>query len=222
MDVNKQNRIVQLKALLQVLADKLHEAKRKLDWNRYNWIGLDKPGVMENWNEFSFANNPIKKEIDEASTQYKLAWKNYWQAKKELDMLTWEDSIKTSVRETREHMYQTFGPMVTQAAGNTGQFDLANHPRIIKELQDAIDNAVKQMRAKPSEASVCSLFETMAASQFIGYGTVRPEHSSKAWEAAKQVAKKLLDEAQNDFIPTNIEHKKRLYSRLALYQYLGG
>ncbi len=252
-----ETRILRQRTKVQVLAYKLHQAKASkggLDWHKYSWLGLDKQVIAENWNE----KHPMHPELKEALERYKNARKNYWQAKKELDRLIEEQDLQTYIKKSetaitqaRERMKKTLIPTLRKAVessmqGGDGGFELSNHPKLIKKIDDNVDKEIQEMRKNPSEATVLSLVETLAAATEAGYDTVRPAQNIAAMEAAKQIAKKMFEEsdkvaqklikdmdektkkgkmtkAQLDaLLKSNQPQLKRWIGRKALYQHLGG
>lgn len=79
-----QRQIQGLEARMHALENQLHEAKKKLDWDQYNWLGLDKKGVREN---VRFFNNPMMEEVAKKENEYKRIMREIWSVKERIEAL---------------------------------------------------------------------------------------------------------------------------------------
>ncbi len=208
-----ETRVTLLRGKVNQLADQLHRAKQQLDWTQYNWLGLDR-GERDVWRRF--ANGPMKLELDAKHRSYRRAWHAYWEARKELDMLTWEDATEQAVAEARRHMNERFGPRLVEAAGTTGAFDLSEHPEIARELEQSLAEAAAAMKRSPSEQTITYLVETMAAAQEAGYSG-----TGEYREDARKAAARLVEEART-WDHQRRDQRSRFIGRLVLHQWLGG
>lgn len=232
MNTTTQQEILRLETQVQQLANEMHRAKRRLDWDTYTWAGLAhidprvRANIKRNWR--FFPNSEMKLEIENSARAYRKVRKKYMVAKGQLDELKREERNRGAISNAREHMKEKFRPRIAEIAKtslmktNAGGLDLSQCPELVKMLDDSVNEAVKEMKAKPSQASVLATVETLAAAMEIGYDSVRPGKSSSANTAIIQVAKNLLKNAENKYNPEIPRQRKQLLKFQALLQYLNG
>jgi hypothetical protein len=221
-------RSTKLRAEVQQLAHKVHLAKRDLDWHQYNWAGLDDPQVRANStvNEKMFPDNFVSRTIEEKAAAYRKARKEWLVKKTQLAEIEEGEQITRSITSARQRMERRFKPTVQTAAraalifGDDG-FSIADHPKLQAEITATVREAVGQMQAERSVASVLAVVETLAAADELGYGDVCAGQRNQSMDAALQMARRLRDEAARSVNPKIPDQLKRLLRHEVLVQYLG-
>jgi len=222
------DRIAALRTKVQQLANKLHEAKRELDWVQYTWLHLDNPGtrarMMESFRQSP--NSPFERDLERKATAYRRARQAYIAAKAELDELTEQRRIDNRIRVTRNEMRRQFAPPLQEAAASLlvrgENFDITRRPKLIQAMAESVQTAVQQMRTERSMPSVVAVVETLAAVDQMGFDTVRPSERRQALDAAKQCAIALRDRMRKQINPAVPKQRERLNRAEALVQYLSG
>jgi len=221
-------RSARLRAEVQQLAQKVHLAKRDLDWHQYNWAGLDDPQVRANSmvHEKMFPDNFVSRTIEEKAAVYRKARRDWLVAKTQLAEIEEEERISKAISAARQTMERKLKPAVQRAVqkalvhGDDG-FSIADHPKLQAEITATVREAVAQMQAERSLPSVLAVVETLAAADELGYGDVCASQRSQAMDAAVQMARKLRDEIARSTNPNIRDQQKRLLRHEVLVQYLG-
>ncbi len=235
MDSDQAAKLADLGRKVQTLANQVHQAKIKLDQSLWGPGGLPtNPQALSR----TMANlrkargpNSVTDSLKEAQL-LDLAYRNlrgqWLLAKSELDSLKSNKQVSESVAAARRNLESKFKPELLRQTNhikttNRAYFP-AEDPELMKNVADAVRQAVQQAENERSIGSVAALVETLAVAQVTGFDSKSPGVVDNAFKKASVIAEEIAHEAYRKYkMNPNNKILKDTAVKTAIYsQMLGG